>query len=103
MKRLLIASMLAFSATSSLADCPAPLPRDVPAIPDGTTSSAAVMAQAGEQVRHYVRALETYLDCRESLHPLQYNYLVDQAETVAGAYNDELASFFGRDDMLANN
>lgn len=103
MNRLLIASLLAFSATRSLADCPAPLPRDVPAIPDGSTSSAAVMAQAGEDVRRYVRAMETYLDCRDSLNPLQYNYLVDQAETVAGAYNDQLASFFGSDDMLANN
>ncbi len=101
MKRLLIASMLACASASSLADCPAPLPRDEPTIPDGRVASAEVMAEAGKAVRGYVRALEAYLDCRGSLNPLQHNYLVDQAETVAGAYNSELARFFGRDDMLA--
>lgn len=101
MKRLLLASALICASVGALADCPAPLPRDVPSIPDGASASAELMAQAGEDVRRYVRALETYLDCRDSLHPLQYNYLVDRAETVAGDYNSELASFFGRDDMLA--
>ena len=103
MKRLLLASTLVCASVGALADCPAPLPRDVPSIPDGASASAELMAQAGEEVRRYVRALETYLDCRDSLHPLQYNYLVDKAETVAGDYNNELASFFGREDMLATN
>lgn len=102
MRRLLMASLFAVASAGSLADCIAPLPRAMPTIPDGSSASAAVMAQAGEEVRDYVRALEAYLDCRSSLHPLQHNYLVDKAETLAGAYNDELASFFGRDEMLAN-
>ncbi|MEQ8692678.1 MAG: hypothetical protein RIC89_17820, partial [Pseudomonadales bacterium] len=102
MKRLLIAAFLASASASSLADCPAPLPRDEPTIPSGSDSSAAEMARAGQDVRRYVRAMETYLDCRESLPTLQYNYLVEKAETLADAYNSELASFFGRADMLAN-
>lgn len=102
MKRMLIASLCLFGSASSLADCVAPLPREIPAVPDGNSASAAVMAQAGDDVRRYVRTLEAYLDCRESLHPLQHNYLVDKAETLAAEYNEELASFFGREEMLAN-
>ncbi len=101
MKRILIASMCVFGSASSLADCFAPQPRVMPVIPDGTSASAAVMAQAGDDVRRYVRTLESYLDCRDSLHPLQHNYLVDKAETLAAEYNEELASFFGREEMLA--
>lgn len=101
MKRMLIASMLVAASASSLADCIAPLPRAMPAVPDGSTASAAVMARAGDEVRSYVRALEAYLDCRDSLHPLQHNYLVEKAETLAGAYNEELASFVGREELLA--
>ncbi|GEM_PF-1413097 len=102
MKRVLTASLLAFASAGSLADCIAPLPRVMPTVPDGGSASAAVMAEAGEEVRGYVRSLEAYLDCRSSLNPLQHNYLVEQAETLADAYNQELASFFGRDEMLAN-
>lgn len=102
MKRLLIAAFLVSASANTLAACPAPLPRDVPTIPNGSVASAGVMAEAGKDVRSYVRALEAYLDCREYLPLLQHNYLVDKAETLAGAYNSELASFFGRDDMLAN-
>lgn len=101
MKRFFLASTLAFAATGALADCIAPLPRVTPAIPDGKSASADVMAQAGDDVRRYVRGLESYLNCRSALPPLQHNYLVDQAEAVAGAYNDELARFFGREEMLA--
>ena len=101
MKRLLIALTLVAGSTATLADCPAPLPRERPSIPDGLAASADKMQAAGEDVRIYVRALEAYLDCRGSLHPLQHNYLVDLAEGVAEAYNTELARFFNRSDMLA--
>lgn len=102
MKRTLMASLFVVASASSLADCIAPLPRTMPAIPDGSSASAEIMVRAGEDVRTYVRSLEAYLECRNSLNPLQHNYLVDKAETLAAAYNEELANFFGREDMLAN-
>ncbi|MFN2329217.1 MAG: hypothetical protein ABR612_09890 [Chromatocurvus sp.] len=101
MKRILIAALCVLGSASSVAECIAPLPRVMPGIPDGNSASAAVMAQAGDEVRRYVRGVEAYLDCRDSLHPLQHNYLVDKAEMLAADYNEELANFLGREEMLA--
>ena len=71
-------------------------------MPEGRSATAQVMAEAGDRVRGYVRSLESYLDCHRSLNALQHNFLVEKAESVAQAYNTELARFFGDEDLLAN-
>lgn len=102
MKSLLTIPTL-FLAANTWASCPASLPVEHPAVPDGAIASHAEMQIAQEAVADYVAGVEAYLDCRTLIHPLLHNRLVDRAETVAARYNGALEDFRKREEMLATN
>ena len=102
MKRLLAVPAL-FLAASAMAECPARMPADQPSVPNGEQASAVEMYEAQQAVNAYVDAIETYLDCRTGLHPLQTSRSIYLAESAADAYNTELAKFRVQERMLADN
>ena len=82
MKKLLVLPAL-FLAANTWASCPASMPQEAPAVPNG---------------------VEAYLGCRSaSLHPLVHNRAVYLAETAAESWNTALHSFRQRENMLATN
>lgn len=102
MKTLITLPALLFAA-NTWAACPAAQPEAPAALPDGKTASHEEMQQAQEAVKDYVASVEVWLECRSNLHPLMHNRHIAKAEAVAEAYNAELATFRGRDQLLANN
>ncbi|HAN68407.1 hypothetical protein [Haliea sp.] len=99
--KLLLTIPTLLLAANTWASCPASLPVELPAVPDGVSASYADMQAAQEAVAVYVAGVEAYLDCRTLIHPLLHNRLVDRAETVAATYNGALENFRKREDMLA--
>lgn len=103
MKKLLALPVLLL-ATNSWASCPASMPQEAPAIPNGQTASIEEMHAAQEAVSDYVAGVEAYLGCRSAtLHPLMHNRVVYLAETAAESWNTALHSFRQRENMLATN
>lgn len=102
MKHLLAIPALML-ASSAMAECPASMPSNQPAIPSGQEATHEQMYEAQVAVNQYVDAIENYLDCRSELHPLQRSRSIYLAETTADAFNGELASFRARENMLATN
>jgi len=102
MKHLLAIPALVL-ATRAMAECPASMPTSQPAIPSGEEATHEQMYEAQVAVNQYVDAIESYLDCRAELHPLQHSRGIYLAETTASAFNSELASFRARENMLATN
>jgi hypothetical protein len=102
MKRFLAVPAL-FLAASAMAECPASLPDSRPAIPDGEQASRVEMYRAQGAVNAYVDRIESFLDCRVGLHPLQQSRGIYLAEAAADAYNTEQAKFRARERMLADN
>ncbi|MBN7795676.1 hypothetical protein [Parahaliea mediterranea] len=102
MKHLLAVPALVFAA-NAMAQCPASMPESTPVVPNGQEASHEEMYHAQVAVKDYVDAIETYLDCRSELHPLQHSRSVYLAETMADSYNAELAKFRARENMLATN
>lgn len=90
-------------AANAMAECPAALPSEAPAIPSGQSATHEEMYNAQVAINAYVDAIENYLDCRSELHPLQHSRSVYLAETAAEAYNAELTKFRARENMLATN
>lgn len=103
MKKLLVLPAL-FLAANTWASCPASMPQEAPAVPNGQTASIEEMHAAQQAVSHYVAGVEAYLGCRSaSLHPLVHNRAVYLAETAAESWNTALHSFRQRENMLATN
>lgn len=103
MKKLIALPALLLAA-NTWASCPAPMPQEAPAIPNGQTASIEEMHTTQEAVSHYVAGVEAYLNCRAaSLHPLAHNRAVHLAETTADSWNNALHTFRARENMLATN
>ncbi len=86
------------------AACFAPLPREVPVVPDGSTADQAAMYSALIEVRAYVAAIEQFLDCRgDRLPPGVYNGLVMRAEQAAEDYNEALKTYMSEQSTVADN
>jgi len=118
MKNLLavsVVSALLFSAHAT-AGCPAERPGQPPALPDGSVAKQAEMLEAGKAVEQYVESVERYLECRGSgqhdvtnthfptpAEPVTSAYLLNWSGAVTAAYEQELAAFRQRKDLLAKN
>lgn len=87
------------------AACPRP---EAPALPDGATAEEATMAAAGRDVRGFVDAANGFLAClqeheegygdeldagMEAVIVAVYNQTVEQMESLADAYNDEVRAW----------
>ena len=85
--------------------CPRP---EAPALPDGATAEEATMASAGRDVRAFVDAANGFLAClqehedgygddldagMEAVIVALYNDTVEQMESLADAYNEEVRSW----------
>ncbi len=114
--RLLLAIWL-ISATSIAAAAAAPeMPRglnkckfpDPPTLLSGTEASADEMKAAGKSVRSYVNVMQDSLACidkvqaklddkasdeQKAMLTTMYNNGVDQLNSVAGQYNDQVKAF----------
>lgn len=89
-------------------------------IPDGATATHDQMIAGQRDVKEYVAAMESYLECivaeekaqrasmdslssedeqlREDMLNKKYNAAVDEMETVAARFNSEVRTFKDRDD-----
>jgi len=86
------------------ADCFAPLPREVPVVPNGSTADQTEMYNALTEVRAYVAAIEQFLACRgDRLPPGVYNGLVMRAEQAADDYQQALKTYMSEQSMVADN
>lgn len=101
---------LFFSTATAAADCG--YPRDTSIIPNGASATEEEMLEAKKSVTGYVASLQAYIDCLaveidnadEESTPEQvemqikrHNAAVDQMESVANRYNDQLRLFKSRD------
>ncbi len=96
MKHKLFNNLLAaplMLAPLTYADCRNAELLDIPAIPDGSTSSAEQMHEAQVEVMEFVAAGEAYISCFRP--PAMYhNRIVDNLESISEYYNAELREFF---------
>lgn len=89
-------------------------------VPNGMTATKEQMMEGQRDVKSYVAAMETYLDClleeekaarsqmdnlsaedeqlREDLLNKKYNAAVDEMETVAALFNAEVRAYRSRND-----
>lgn len=82
-----------------------------PAVPDGATATEAEMGQAGAEVREFVAAIQSSLEClgeaekslgdeiteeQQAELVTVYNSGVDQMNAVANEYNEQVKVFKGR-------
>ena len=100
MKAVLAVPLLCW-ALGAGAECPVGHPREMPAIPDGTTTTPAEMRRAELVAEKYLWQARTYLDCGE-MSRLQYNQLLTQVEIFNDAYNEEMIKFRSRTIMNYN-
>lgn len=99
----LIAIPALILAANTWAACPSQMPAEQPAIPDGSSASHEAMYEAQTEVKSYVASVQSYLACRQEMHPLQRSRTIYLAEETAEAYNIQLATFRKRHDMIATN
>ena len=101
--RALLATPLLLASLNAAAICPASLPQQAPAVPDGAVTGEAGMLAAQTAAQAYVHAIERYLDCREPLLGTEHHdLLVGEAERAAQAYNTQLHRYLERREMLAD-
>ncbi len=93
MKAKMIAFVFAASLSgAALADCDEPAK---PAIPDGTSASAADMFKAKKEVDAFIKASESYLEsCRVS--DRRHNIMVAEMQKVASEFNENLRVYKDR-------
>lgn len=119
MKNLfVIAALTALMAGTAYADCAYPPPPDQ--IPDGRTATRAEMIAAQHAVLAYNKAITDYTDCLqrehdekiaaggkkltdaqknelERVHVERHNAAIDQLQSVADRFNEQLKIFNARD------
>lgn len=101
MKTLLTVPAM-FIAINAAAECPALLPTDKPAVPDGTVASRAEMYEAQLETRVYVENIENFLLCKqERIEPWLHNIHVRSAEAAAEDYNRELQRYRDNRELAA--
>jgi hypothetical protein len=114
MRKLMVAAIAALAAGMSQAaelevsQCRFP---EAPQIPDGVSATEADMAQAGSDVREFVSAIQSSLQCLSTAEESMgeeisedqqaqlvaiYNNGVDQMNTIAENYNEQVRAFKGR-------
>jgi hypothetical protein len=101
-KHLMAIPTLLFAAHAS-AGCPTSFPAEQPIVPDGKSASEAEMYRAQVAVKAYVDTIETLLECRTGLIPLQQNRGVFLAEQVANDYNEALQEYREKASLAAAN
>lgn len=115
MRNVLLASVLltlagmAGAAELEISHCAFPEP---PVVPNGETASEDEMSQAGLDVREYVGAVQSSLEClavaersiqneitdeQQGQLVLLYNTGVDQMNEVADDYNEQVREYLARE------
>ncbi|QFU74203.1 hypothetical protein EY643_00260 [Halioglobus maricola] len=96
--KTLLSIPLFIAATHVSAACYSERPSEAPVLADGSVASKAEMLKSQEAVNDYVAKIRTFLDCNKSrLDDLEHNFYVNEAYSVAGAYNAELQEYRTRD------
>ncbi len=93
-KSLLLCSVVATLSLPGLAQaCSAPDAK--PAIPDPTTAETAQMVKANNEVKAYVKAMETYLSCAR-LSGGEKRREISALEDFAEEFNQAIRTFKSR-------
>ena len=114
----IVVSVSALLASSALLACDYPGKVD---IPSGSTATKEDMLQGQRDVKKYVADMEVYLECivaeekvarsdmddlqpeeeqqREDMLNKKYNAAVDEMETIASRFNNEVQAYRGREEQ----
>jgi hypothetical protein len=82
-----VASCCAFAAAA----CETPAMVAIPA--DGKTATEAEMLAAQAQVKAYVAAMNDYVACIKALMITRHNAAVNEIESVAAAFNEQIKAY----------
>jgi hypothetical protein len=103
--RLLIAGVTAFIGLPAFAECD--YPQEV-VIPNGETATSEDMLGGQTLVKQYMAEMEAYLECLDQeevtipenqtpeakqLHVQRHNAAIDQMETVAAKFNEQIRAY----------
>ncbi len=106
--KCVLASALLLTSSLSIAECSRPT---APELPDGATADMPTMADGQSAVKAYVVGAEAYLDClvaqgeeaggeadpdAELARIEKHNATVDEMDTVADKFNEEIREYKAR-------
>ena len=87
-------------ALEAAAGCPVKNPRVQPVLPDAAVADKQEMQRARLEAEQYLLQGKTYLECG-LMNRRQYNQLLTQLELFSARYNETLAAYQSRYEMLA--
>lgn len=98
--KVMMAAPVLCLALDATAGCPVDNPRVQPTLPDAAVASKQDMDRARVEAQEYLRQGRAYLGCG-LMNRRQHNQLLSQLEIFSARYNDELAEYRNRSQMVA--